>query len=157
MYDDMLFTSFSVPVTKRHFKQVILHSFVSIVHSLTLLIFRQHCLTTTKSQQINISHAPLSPLTTRKDRSAAVRSRTAGADQRTPASSSSSVTKWGSRISRDRFDIESPGFTRISIQTYPTATPDMMSLNNYFRSVVLAKNHRKCRLRWLQVEFSSRV
>ena len=49
---------------------------------------------------------------------------------RQPASSSSLslfITKWGSRISRERFDLESPKFTRTFIPVGSTTTPDMTS------------------------------
>ena len=39
----------------------------------------------------------------------------------------SSITKWGSLISQERFDLESPDFTGPSVPTYSTATPIMES------------------------------
>ena len=40
----------------------------------------------------------------------------------------SSVTKWGRRISRERFDLASPSFTGTSVLVRSTTTPDMTSL-----------------------------
>ena len=40
----------------------------------------------------------------------------------------SSITKWAGRLSRERFDLESPNWTRTSTPSLFTATPDMTSL-----------------------------
>ena len=65
---------------------------------------------------------------------------------------SSSITKWAARISLERFDLESPNFTRTSIPTCSTATSDMTSTATSGWKLSL-KNRRKCRFWWLQVEF----
>ena len=39
-----------------------------------------------------------------------------------------SQTRWADRVSQERFDLESPNFTRTSTLTYSTSTPDMASL-----------------------------
>ena len=61
-------------------------------------------------------------------------------------------TKWGSRISRERFDIESPNFTGTSVPACSTLAPDMTSRTTSSRKLQ-QKYRRKCCLRWLQVEF----
>ena len=69
--------------------------------------------------------------------------------------SSSSITMTaslcGSRISRELLDLESPNFTRASIPTYSTSTPDMTSLTTSGRKLSQT-NCQKCGLRQLQVE-----
>ena len=50
-----------------------------------------------------------------------------------PQGPSSSVTKWGSRISRELFDLELPNFTRIFILIGSTSLP----VTSYFRLVVI--------------------
>ena len=57
---------------------------------------------------------------------------------RRPASLSSLplfVTKWGSRISRERFDVESPYFTRTFMPVGSTIAPDITSLSTSGRKL----------------------
>ena len=60
------------------------------------------------------------------------------------------ITKWGSLISRDWFDLESPNFAWTFIPVGSTTTPDMT-----LRSEIIdvQKNGRKCSLWRLWVEF----
>ena len=53
-----------------------------------------------------------------------------------------SVTKLGSHISWERFDLEPPNFTRISILTYSTATLDMASLFTSSRKLSWTKSSK---------------
>ena len=62
------------------------------------------------------------------------------------------VTKWGSHISRERFDLEQPNFTRTFKHVGSTTTPDKTSLYTSSRKLQ-RKNRRKGRLIRLQVEF----
>ena len=64
----------------------------------------------------------------------------------------SSITKWATRISWERFGLESPDFKRISTPNDSTAMSDMTTLDTSSRKLS-QKNCRKCRFRWLQVEF----
>ena len=53
-------------------------------------------------------------------------------------------TKRGSRISRERFDIESPNFTGTFIPTCSTSPPDMTSLASSGRKL----SHKSCLVRY---------
>ena len=46
-----------------------------------------------------------------------------------------SITKWAARTSQERFNLESPQSTWISIPTYSTATPDMTTLTTSGRKL----------------------
>ena len=48
---------------------------------------------------------------------------------------SSSVTKWGSHITRERFDLESPNFIGTSTVTLSISIPDMTSLSTSGRKL----------------------
>ena len=57
-------------------------------------------------------------------------------NRRTPASSwSSFVTKWGSRIFQEPFQLESPNFTGTSLPTCPSFSLDMWSLTTSGRKL----------------------
>ena len=66
--------------------------------------------------------------------------------------SSSSVTKWVVGISRERFDLESPNFTRHP-PPLPVDSRTGYDITYYFWSEAIAKNCRKWCLRRLCVEF----
>ena len=62
------------------------------------------------------------------------------------------VMKWGSRISQERFDSESPYFTRIFIPVGSTTVTDTTSLCTSGRKLSTFENGRKWRLGRLQLE-----
>ena len=53
------------------------------------------------------------------------------------------VPKWGSRISREKFDLESPNFTRTFTQVGSNTTPDITSLTTSGRLSSKFKNPSK--------------
>ena len=64
---------------------------------------------------------------------------------------SASITKWAAWISGERFDLESPNFTRTSAPTHFTATPDMTSLLYFGLKIILEKTSQegfKVRITW---------
>ena len=51
--------------------------------------------------------------------------------------SSATITKWTTRASQERFDLELPNFTRTSVQVWSTTTQDKTSLDSSGRKLSL--------------------